>query len=400
MLFGSETNLDTKPPPTLSLSPLQEETAMRFTIATDEFKALLNKLHSIVAQKSTIPILSNILIEAINGELILTATDLTVGVRCFSSAKIEEEGATTLPARRLSQLVKELTAPHIEVVTNEQEVTELIVNSSHFKLHGMSRKEFPSLPDISSAQKFTLSQRELKEVLFHTAFAVSKEDNRYVLTGVFMQIEKGIATFIGTDGKRLAKTKLPVPVDPEHKGSYIIPLKAVDEIQKSLQDSNDEATFYLMADKIAVEANGSILISKLLTGDYPDVTRVIPQTTEKKVVLHRDELITLLRQVSLFTSDVDHSVRFSFQSGELSLQANSIDIGEGQVSMPVNYQGEPLDIAFNPSYFLDILRHSKEEQVNIELIDSFNPGIITQHTSTESTEASPLFVLMPLRLSN
>ena len=373
---------------------------MRFIISTDEFKALLIKLQSIVAQKATIPILSNFLIEASGDELEITATDLTVGVRCFAEAKIKEEGATTLPARRLTQLIKELTAPHIELVTSEQEITEVIANSSRFKLHGMSRKEYPSLPDISKAQKFSIPQKELKEVLFHTAFAVSKEDNRYVLTGVFMSIADGKATFTGTDGKRLAKTELPVPVDADHSGNYIIPLKAVEEIQKGLLDTSEEAIFYLMPDKIAVEANGSTLITKLLTGDYPDISRVIPTTSDKIVSIHREELITLLRQISLFTSDVDQSVRFTFENGELILQANSIDVGEGQVSMPINYHDEPLHIAFNPNYFLDILRHSKEEQISLALTDSFNPGVIKQGAIEKSdSESGPLYVLMPLRLS-
>lgn len=373
---------------------------MRFIISTDEFKALLIKLQSIVAQKATIPILSNFLIEASGDELVITATDLTVGVRCFAEAKIKEEGATTLPARRLTQLIKELTAPHIELATNEQEITEVIANSSHFKLHGMNRKEYPSLPDISKAQKFSIPQKELKEVLFHTAFAVSKEDNRYVLTGVFMSIADGKASFTGTDGKRLAKTELPVPVDASHSGNYIIPLKAVEEIQKGLLDTSEEAIFYLMPDKIAVEANGSTLITKLLTGDYPDISRVIPKASDKVVSIHREELITLLRQISLFTSDVDQSVRFTFQNGELILQANSIDVGEGQVSMPINYHDEPLHIAFNPNYFLDILRHSKDEQISLALTDSFNPGVITQGTIEKNdAETGPLYVLMPLRLS-
>jgi len=152
---------------------------------------------------------------------------------------------------------------------------------------------------------------------------------------------------------------------------------------------------------VAVQANNLMVVSKLLSGEYPDVNRVIPEKPEKVVSLHREELMTLLRQISLFTADSSHSVRFTLSDGELRLSANSMDIGEGKVSMPVNYQGNQMDIAFNPGFFLDILRHSKEETVTMGVIDSYNPAVITdQETSTPSgTASTPLFVIMPMRLN-
>jgi DNA polymerase-3 subunit beta len=147
-----------------------------------------------------------------------------------------------------------------------------------------------------------------------------------------------------------------------------------------------------MNDKIAIEANQSILVTKLLAGDYPDFERVIPAETETTVTLHREELITLLRQISLFTAESNHSVRFSFTKGELVLTANDINIGEGKVSMPVNYNGQKLEIAFNPNYFLDILRHSPDESVQLGLTDPYNPGVITDSSSA-------VFILMPMRLN-
>lgn len=375
---------------------------MKFVISTQELNYLINKCQNVVAQKQTIPILSNFMIEAINDELIITATDLTVGIRCFTEAKILEEGATTLPAKRFAQLIKELKSPNVEIFTNANEVTEVIANSSRFKLNGMNKNEFPSLPDIKDAAQFKVKQSDLKEMLFRTAFAVSREDNRYVLTGVFVQIENGVATFVGTDGKRLAKAYTKIEMDHSFKGSYIVPLKAVEEILKNLEDEG-MATVYLMNDKIAVESTNTMIITKLLSGDYPDVNRVIPQNPEFNVPLHREELMTLLKQVSLFTADTNHSVRFTFVDGELKLSANTMEIGEGKVSMPVNYMGQKLEIAFNPGFFLDILRHSKNETVTIGVTDAYNPGIITDYkelSHSEKTEgSSPLFVLMPMRLN-
>lgn len=375
---------------------------MKFVIATQEFNYLVNKCLSIVAQKTTIPILSNLLIEAANDMLIITATDLMVGIRCFTEAKILEEGATTLPGKKLSQLVRELTSVNIEFSSNANEVTQITADSSRFKLNGMNKSEFPSLPDMEGAIVFKIKQSLLKEMFYRTAFAVSREDNRYALTGVFLRIANGEAIFAGTDGKRLAKTRTSIDIDRAFSGSYIIPLKAVDEILKNLNEEG-EATVFLMNDKIAVESSNTMIVTKLLSGDYPDVNRVIPEHSEIIVSLHREELMTLLRQISLFTADNNHSVRFTFSEGELRLSANTMEVGEGKVSMPVNYQGERLEIAFNPNFFLDILRHSKEESVSMGITDAYNPGLITDKAgkgllTTKLSSLDSLFVLMPMRL--
>jgi DNA polymerase-3 subunit beta len=324
---------------------------------------------------------------------------LTVGIRCQTDAKILEPGATTLPVKRFAQLVRELTATNIEISSNTNEITMIIAGTSRFKLHGMRKEEFPALPDMTNAAVFRIKQMDLKEMFYRTSFAVSKEDNRYVLTGVCMQITQGQAIFTGTDGKRLARAFTTIEGDPTYSSQSIIPLKAVDEIMKNLTDEG-EAKLIVMPDKIAVEANSTRIISKLLTGEYPDINRVIPENNEIIVTLHREELMTLLRQIALFTSDHNHSVRFTFTEGELKLLANTMDIGEGHVSMPVHYQGPKLDIAFNPGYFIDILRRCKEETVILGLTDSYNPGIITDGESKmKPIEATPLFVLMPMRLS-
>lgn len=372
---------------------------MKFVIPTQELNYLINKILNVVPAKAAVPILSNFLLEASKGTLTLTATDLTVGIRCQTEVKVLEEGATTLPGRRMAQLVRELTVPNLQVATNENEITEITANTSKFKIHGMRNSEFPKLPDISSAVHFRVSQSVLKDLFYRVSFAISKEDNRYVLTGALMRVANGQVTLLGTDGKRLARAHAVIHMDPSFSGSYIIPLKAVDEILKNLSDEG-HATVYLMQDKIAIEAGATTIITKLLSGEYPDVSRVIPEKADQMVTLHREELMSLLRQISLFTSDTNHSVKFTFSDGDLRLSANTMEIGEGKVNMPVNYHGPKMDIAFNPSFFLDILRHSKEETVTMGLTDPYNPGIITEKEGAlaHAQAASPLFVIMPMRV--
>lgn len=374
---------------------------MKFIISRQELAELVGRVHNIVAPKTPIPILSNFLLEAHDSSLVLTATDLTVGVRCTGSCKVIEPGATTLPARRFSQLIRELTASHLEISTNSKEITTIVADSSSFRIHGLPKLEFPGLPDLTGATKLNVTQGQLKDAFYRTSFAVSKEDNRYVLTGVFCHISNGQAIFVGTDGKRLARTQVTLQVDPSINYECIIPLKAVDEILKSLTDEEEPAVLSMLSDKIAVMASDTMIVSKLLSGDYPDVDRVIPTQSSCVVSLHREELMSLLRQVALFTTEESQSARFTLSKGELQVNATQMDVGEGKVSMPVNYDGQRFDIAFNPLYFLDILRHSKGETVSLGFTDAYNPGIIAdgELQAVQKELPNPLFVLMPLRLT-
>ena len=365
---------------------------MKFVIAREDLIEAMGKLQNVVSQRPALPLLANFLLEAKDGELVMTATDLTVGVRCWLGAHITREGGTTLPARRFFQLVRELTAAQVEIDTDSSELTCVRCGSSQFKLCGMARTEFPQLPLFDRASSFKLSQTELKELFFRTSFAVSKEDSRYALTGVLMHISEGRLTLVGTDGKRLAKcfstTELPVEIE----GSYIIPSKAVDEVFKTLRDTEEEIVeVFLDGDKVAFDYNKTRLMTKLVAGDYPDYQRVIPPECKVEIHLHREELMSLLRQVSLFTTEANPSIRCCLDQEMLTLSAVNAEIGEGKVQMPLHYEGPRFDIAFNPGYFLDILRHCRQETVTLGLIDAFNPGMI-------SDEERTLFVLMPMRL--
>ena len=365
---------------------------MKVTISKNELVLLIGKIQNIVPAKPSLPILANVLLEAQDGGLVISATDLTVSMRASTEAKVQEPGGITLPARRFFQLVRELTAPYVEIECSTAEVAHIRAGSSHFKIHGMHKGEFPSLPDLSDGISFNVSDQLLREMLARTAFAAARDDSRHVLNGILLQSVAQQATFIGTDGKRLAKIHTTVELPGDHTGSYILPLKAVEEIIRMLDSKEQNSSrLTLTGDKLAIETGSVTLISKLLTGQYPDVSRVIPQKSETPIALHREELISLLRQVALFTSDASSSVRFSFSPGELQLSAVSGEIGEGKVSMAVNYSGPKLDIAFNPNYFLDILRHSEDETVHFAVTDSYNPGLVT-----DSSEA--LFVIMPMRL--
>ncbi len=365
---------------------------MKVVVSKQELVSAISKIQTLISNKPAIPILSNVLIETNGDRLIISATDLTTSMRTATVAKVIQSGSIALPARKFFQLVREITAPQLKISLISPEMSEILAGSSVFKIKGMHKNEFPTIPEFQGKAQIKFTPSILKEILAKTSFAAARDDSRYVLNGLLLQIKNNQASFIGTDGKRLARTYTKIELDNSFQDSYIIPLKAIEEMIRMLDENSSHATLSLMSDKVFLENGQLSLTTKLLSGQYPDVERVIPQKNPITVKLHREELSSLLRQISLFTSDSSGSVKFSFTDGALNLNANSSEIGEGAVSMPADYHKEKLDIAFNPYFFLDILRHSKDETVDFSLSDSYNPGVITDSTGA-------LFVIMPMRLN-
>lgn len=365
---------------------------MKISISRTELVSLIGKIQNVVSSKPSAPILANVLLEASDDQLIISATDLTVSMRVIAKARVYESGGIALPAKRFFCLVRELTTANIEIHCTSPDIAFINSGSSKFKIKGVLKDEFPTLPDTSNAVQFPLKNSTLKEMFSKTSFAAARDDANQVLNGVLFQSLASEGIFISTDGKRLAKLKTIINPSDEHFGSYIIPLKAVEEICRVLDsDLEGQCKVFLMEDKIAIDTHDTKLTSKLISGKYPEVSRVIPEKKPNAISLHREELMSLLRQVSLFTSDACESVKFTFTTNELQITAVNSIIGEGKVSMPVNYLGPQLDIAFNPHYFLDILKHSSDEAINLNVSDPYNPGLVY-----DSSDA--LFVIMPMRL--
>lgn len=366
---------------------------MKAVVSKADLISLIGNIQNIVTAKSPIPILTNILLEAIEGQLIVSATDRTISMQCYMEAAIIEEGAIALPGKKFYQLVRELTAPQIKIASSTNEIAEITSGTSVFRIHGMGKTEFPSFPDLTGFPKIKMSSSLLKEMLSKTVFSASKEDSRYMLNGVHLSIQQQRFTLIGTDGKRLARASTSVGADTSIQGQFVIPIKAVEEMIKLLPDGSEEAELTLAPDKISLEIGAQTLTAKLLAGQYPDVEKVIPTKPVHEFSIHREELMSLLRQISLFTTDPGSSIRFQFETGQLSLSATSSDVGEGRVSMAVDFAGPRFEIAFNPFYFLDFLRHSKDETVRFGLTDPHNPGLITDSSMAK-------FVIMPMRLGD
>jgi len=365
---------------------------MKASIQTKEILDAVQKVQSVVSTKSTLSILSNILIETVDNALVFTATDLQVGMRCKAEGRVKKEGASTIPAKTLFAILRELPEGEVSLDITDKDVASITCGESFFKILGISKEEFPKLPEFLEKESFTLSQPLLKDMLRKTVYAVSREDNRYALMGMYFIIAKQVLTLVSTDGRRLSKMTAELGADVKLKRDFIVPLKAVEELQHMLADDGDLRIF-LSKNQVAFQLDKVLLVSRLIDGTFPDYDRVIPESSTQKAELDRREFLHIVRRAALLTTDQANLVRLSFANAQLVMTSSSPEIGEARVSMPAKYDGKGLEIAFNPDFLKDVLNSMDEEVVTLEMSDALSPGVVRG-------ESPFLHVLMPMRLQD
>lgn len=364
---------------------------MKFNVAKDKLLDGLQTVQNIVSTRTTLPILSNVLIRAEDGVLRFTTNDLDVGMSCTVEAKVEKGGGTTLPARRLASIVKELPAADVEIEVDSKNIASIRCGQSFFKMMGLAEEEFPALPKLADAKVFTLRQKELKDALRKTAFAISTDETRYVLNGILFSFKEGKLTMVATDGRRLALVDLELEFPRGQEVDVIVPSKCVTELQRLLGEEG-EIKMNVGENQVGFDVNGKVLVSKLIEGNYPNYKQVIPAEAKERVTIERELLLTAVRRVSLLSSDKSNSVKLIFTKNNLEITANTPEVGEAHESLAVNFKGKEMSIAFNPGFLQDPLRNLTDDEVHIDLIDEMSPGVIKIGTPF-------LYVLMPMRIS-
>jgi len=363
---------------------------MNFTAQKTDLLESLQKTHAIVATKSTLSILANVLLEALENKVVLTTTNLQVGIRCEAPANVTDTGGSTLPVRILFALMRELPSGEVSIEIDPDNVASIRSGSSFFKVLGISTDEFPRIGEFEGEPLFTIEQKLLRGILHRTSFAVSREDPRHFLTGMYFSIDKKQLMLVATDGRRLSRIVQEIAVDEEYTGSLIVPIKAIEELEKMLGDEG-EVQVFLSGNQVGFKVGTDLLVSLLIDAKFPDYEAVIPKTCAAKAVLPREEFAANVRQAALLTSEQSSSVRFAFQGEELLITASTPELGEARVTMPVKYQGEPLAIGFNPTCVKDILNCMEEDEITLELTDAVSPGVIRG-------EGNFLHLIMPMRL--
>ncbi len=364
---------------------------MKFSVSKEKLLAGLQTVQNVVSTRTTLPILSNVLLQAEGDQLRLTTTDLDVGVSGGITAQIEKPGATTLPARRLANIVRELPAAEIIVEVDSKNVASIRCGQSFFKILGLPEEEFPPLPKQTDARTFTIGQGILRDALKKTSYAISTDETRYVLNGILFSFKENKLTLVATDGRRLALVDLEVEFPRSQEIDIIVPTKAVTELGRLLGDEGD-VRLSVGENQVSFQINDTLLASKLIEGNYPNYRQVIPAEAKERVTLERELFLNAVHRVALLSSEKSNSVKLVFTKNNIEIAANTPDVGEARESLAVAYKGREFSIAFNPEFLQAPLRVLTNDEVYLDMIDEMSPGVI-------KIQSPFLYVLMPMRIS-
>lgn len=366
---------------------------MKLTIGQEEFITGLQAVQNVVSTRTTLPILSNVLLNAVGDRLTLTATDLDVTISKTVEAKVEMDGSFTMPVKKLLSIAREVGGSQIEMDVSKNQCS-IKSGSSAYRVNGLPAEEFPPIPNFLGQKTIQMPQDTVKTMLRRTSFAVSTDENRYVLNGLYLSFKENKLTMVATDGRRLALAEEDVELKDDNPLEVIVPTKAIQELSRSLGDKGDveiqitdnQVSFGLKEN----DGTGSLIVSKLVEGAYPNYKQVIPAESKHRVTLDKEELFHALRRAEIMTSEKANSVKLTFSDNNLTFTANSPEVGESRETMAIKYDGEETSIAFNPQFFIDPLKALEEDEVHFEFTDQLSPGVV-------KVKHPFLYVIMPMR---
>jgi DNA polymerase-3 subunit beta len=370
---------------------------MEYSVKKFDLLEELLLTQGVVERKTTIPILSNLLCEAKGNRLTITATDLELSIRTSCEAKIKKDGAGTIPAKKLLELVRLLPDEEIRFKLLENHWVQLTCDRRNYKLVGMSKDNFPALPDFPHAL-VKIPAKLLAAVIAKTTFAISLEESRYTLNGALLVVKPGSLTMVATDGHRLAM------VETDHKFEglstetrVLVPKKAMNEVQRLAAESGDDAVVEFAQDEshLFFQFGGRLLTCRKLTGQFPNYEAVLPRDVNKTVTIERNELQDALRRVSQLADQRSHAVKFVLAKEGLEISASSPEYGEAKEAIEKEYKGEPISIGFNAQYLLDFLAAAPDGPISFELKDEQSAGQL-RPLGDESSRYR--YVVMPMRI--
>jgi len=369
---------------------------MEFTVAKSELVRELSLSQGVVEKKTTIPILSNILLETDGDRLVMTATDLELGIRCSCPAKVGKPGAGTIPARRLLDYVRLLPDADIQVKFGDNQWANLLCGRSRTRIAGMSRESFPELPAMPEPLA-EIPAGLLSSMIGKTIFAISAEESRFTLNGALLIVQPTGLTMVATDGHRLALVEAAADLggsDTTYRA--LLPRKAMQEILKLTAESGADAKIRFSGDDnhLFFQLGERLLLSRKLTGNFPDYDRVLPKDHPNRVLLHREEFRSAIERVAQFSDERSRAIRLQVLPGELKVHSSLSETGESEETIPAEYAGETLEIGFNAQYLLDFLRASPDE-VAFHFRDPHSAG---EMRPSAQDSGSYRYVIMPMRI--
>jgi DNA polymerase III subunit beta len=374
---------------------------MELVVRKNDLLRELQLFQGIVERKNTIPILANVLMEAKGDEVRFLATDLEVGLRSKCAAAVAKGGALTLPAKKFYEIVKSLPETDIRIAEDKGGV-KVAADRFDSRMQTLPREDFPTLPETgatSGTSRATLSRSAVREMVAKTAFAITGEDTRYFLNGALFVLRPSEMTLVATDGHRLALVTVPRDGTAERGGTdevkAILPKKTLGELSRLLQEGDADIQYERGENHLFFDVGGRLLISRMIDGQFPAYERVIPKGNDKKVEFERDRLTSAVKRVALLSNERSRAVKFQIDPGKVDVTSSSPDLGEAKETLPVEFNGPPLQICFNAQYVLDFLSVVSTDVVSLELKDEVSQAVM-KPVGAEGYDYT--YVIMPMRV--
>ncbi|HEU5046925.1 MAG TPA: DNA polymerase III subunit beta [Rickettsiales bacterium] len=372
---------------------------MKIVIERANLLKALGHVQSVVERRGTIPILSNVKIEAAGDTLHLTATDMDIAVVEKVAATVAEPGHTTVPAQTFYDIVRKLPDGAQVEITRADDASKLIIraNSSRFSLATLPVEDFPVMTEGDMPHSFRITAAECTALIDKTRFAVSTEETRYYLNGIYLHAAEtqgiGVLRSVATDGHRLARIEIALPAGASGMPGVIIPRKAIGEIKKLLEDGVPHVDIALSESKIRFTCGNAVLVSKLIDGTFPDYERVIPTGNDKIMEVEGRAFTKAVDRVSTIASEKTRGIRLAINQGKLTLSADSPEHGTANEEVDVTYAADPVEIGFNSRYLLEMMGQIEGDIAQFVLADSTSPALVR-----DTADVSALYVVMPMRV--
>ncbi len=371
---------------------------MKLKIKKDEILKGLQRIQGVVDKKNTMPILSNMLLIADGKGVEIVATDLEIGLRGRYTAEVEKTGAVTVSAKKMFEIVRELPEENIQIRVEDGSWVKIVSGRSQFKLVGLPKEDYPSMPDVAEEGMITIAGDTLRDMIKKTLYAAGENDARYVLNGLFVHLtpDKGGLNIrmVGTDGHRLSM--IDRSVEAKHKEeSVIVPKKAMMELRRLLEEDASQEGFQIGFSKnhALFKRGDLVMVSKLIDGNYPNYQQVLPAQSTKKVTVSRDQITHAVKRVSILSKEKTNAVKLQLEKNALLLSTNNPEVGEANEELEIAYAGDGLSIGFNSRYLMDVLMSMDGGNITLELNDSLSPCLIK-----EEGNDSYKCVVMPMRV--
>jgi DNA polymerase III subunit beta len=369
---------------------------MKLTITREQLQEGLVAVAASVPAKTTLPILSNILLEATKDGIRLSGTDLDIAVSTTVSASVDQEGAITLPARKLVEIVRELPSAAIRLTASGEQRVAIECGRSKFRLLGLPREEFPAFPTVKFDGSWRTSSKDLQKLIAHVAFAASTEESRPILNGVLWELRPERMRMVATNGHRLARMDVPTPPSGNTaQADLIVPPKALEQIRRLFR-ADEEVEIAKSENHLGFRSPTTQIFTRLIEGPYPNYEQVIPRENDKSATADKAAFAAALRRMSIVASDQTHRIRMAFANGSCKLSVQTPDLGEAQEEITVSYDGDPLEIGFNASYLLEILKYIPTDEVRLTF--KAPERAATCEPVGWNDPSSYLTLVMPLRL--